>query len=99
MAHADYNCCAVCDCKLHYVGYDSETKEEICDYCLKELRDMGIHIITACELVDWIKNTDSETVEKVLKSVGYSACYYPNDVDFAVEEKLPLIFKVGERLG
>ena len=30
MAHADYDCCAICDCKLSYAGfYNARTKEDI----------------------------------------------------------------------
>ena len=88
MAHADYDCCAICDSKLRYVGFtDAKTKEEICSSCLVKLRDMGLHIITVDELIEWINKTPKDSVIEILRKLDFRACYYANKVDNAVEKK------------
>ena len=51
MAHGDYDCCAVCDCKLSYNSTNPYTKEEICVDCLKALRDNGVNVLDPTEKV------------------------------------------------
>jgi len=87
MAHADYDCCAICDCKLYYNAYDSRTKETICSDCLKALRDKGIHIITVEELINWIEKNPIEIVKETMKNLGFRECYYYNEVDELMREK------------
>lgn len=80
MAHGDYNCCAVCDCKMQY-SYDATTKEQICTACLKALRTQGLSILDVDELKNWIKTEKPEIVKDVLSKIGYSKCCYGNEVD------------------
>jgi len=84
MAHADYHCCAVCDSKQEYGGFDSTTKEKICPGCLKNLREQGLSILDVSELIDWIKGNDVVEVKRILYNVAFRFCYYSNDVDDAV---------------
>ena len=87
MAHGDYNCCAVCDCKLEYAGWDATTKERICEYCLEKLQQMNLPIVTVKQLIEWIENEEPETLREKLKELGFRACYYKNDVDEAVRQR------------
>ena len=87
MAHADYDCCAVCDYKLGYAGWNATTKERICEDCLLKLQEMNLKIVTVGQLVAWIKGTDRNVLRIKLKEIGFRRCYYENDVDRAVEEK------------
>jgi len=87
MAHADYNCCAVCDCKLDYAGWNATTKERICEDCLLKLQEMNLKIVTVRQLIAWIKDTDNDVLREKLKEMGYRCCYYENDVDTAIKEK------------
>jgi len=84
MAHGDYNCCAVCDCKLDYNASDPRTKEEICTDCLHTLRDNGLKILDPDEFIKWIESADREEICDTLKKIGFSFCYYSNPVDDAV---------------
>lgn len=86
MAHADYSCCAICDCKMSY-GEDA-TKEEICTDCLKTLRSNGIQALDPGEFVEWAKSKSLDHVEdlrEILKAIGYSACCYGNDFDRSID--------------
>ena len=88
MAHADYNCCAVCDCKRSY-NDDAEAKEEICPECLRNLHKAGASdVYTVGELVLWIEETTANDLAKTLVEVGYCACWYGNPVDEAVKLRL-----------
>jgi len=95
MAHADYDCCAVCDRKLSYAGMNATTKEMICSTCAVNLAERGVFVHNVHELIAWIKTSDTEHVRKVLSEVGFSFCYYQNDVDDAVMEKG--IFEVTDK--
>lgn len=86
MAHADYNCCAVCDCKLEY-SEDSQTKETVCMECMANLYKHGVMIKSVNGLIDWITATPKRTIRKVLKDIGFRRCYYTNEVDDEVIKK------------
>jgi len=87
MALGDYNCCAVCDDKLEYAGWDATTKERICEYCLLKLQEMGLPIVTVGQLIKWIESEEIETLKTKLKEMNFRACYYKNDVDEAVRQR------------
>ncbi|MCM8901303.1 hypothetical protein KVG29_08730 [Caldicoprobacter algeriensis] len=87
MAHGDYNCCAVCDCKLEYAGWDAVSKARICEDCLLKLQEMNLPIVTVWQLIEWIKNEEIETLKTKLKELGFRGCYYENDVDEAVKSR------------
>lgn len=86
MAHADYDCCAICDSKLSY-STDALTKEGICPSCLKDLRSQGLNILDVGELTEWINSNDKDTVSKILQAVGFRFCYYYNAIDDLVEKR------------
>lgn len=81
MAHGDYNCCAICDNKMGYAGWEAETKEEICENCLEELEKLNLNIKNIENLKKFIKETDYKTLEETLINLGYHFCYYGNDID------------------
>ena len=87
MAHGDYNCCAICDCKLDYNRWDPRTKEEICPACLIRLRDLGLPIVTVQEFIEWVEKADIETLKARLKELGFRRCHFSNPVDKAVEAR------------
>ncbi|MBA7710114.1 hypothetical protein ES703_119044 [subsurface metagenome] len=88
MAHADYDCCAICDSKMGYAGLDeATTKEGICELCLVNLRDIGLHILTVEELTSWIDKTEAEEVRETLSRLRFMFCYYFNPIDKAVRDK------------
>jgi len=90
MAHADYDCCAVCDCKMGYNAYNARSKAKICSKCVANLAEHDVIVHDTLELEDWIKNTEQTKVEKVLNDVGFSFCCYSNLVDETVEENTDL---------
>lgn len=81
MAHADYNCCAICDSKMDYAGWESETKEDICTDCLENIKKLNLKIENIEDLKKYIKDTDYQTLRKTLLKLDYSFCYYGNDID------------------
>ena len=82
MAHADYDCCAICDCKLSYVGfYNARTKEDICSYCVAELVKRGVIVHSVDELLEWLSKEDIEKVKTILEELNFRCCYYKNSVD------------------
>ena len=85
MAHGDYNCCARCDSKMAYNGFDASTKEEVCSGCALDLFELTGHRITSGEaLVDYIVSyCDADDVA----ALGISTCFYENPVDALVEAK------------
>lgn len=92
MAHGDYNCCAVCDCKRAYSD-DAATKAEICMDCLRALHAYGVMVYESEELLAWMRD-DALTPERrkqILDSCGLAHCHYPNDIDDAYKELLSSI--------
>jgi len=87
MAHADYNCCAICDCKLDYMGLNARKKEDICPRCLAILHEIGVKIFNVEELKEFIKKTDPKVLLVTLAFLGFCKCYYKNEVDTLVAEK------------
>ena len=88
MAHADYDCCAVCNCKMSYNPGEPLTKEEICSYCLKSMRDCGMNVLDTEELAAWVRVHTKEDVVDILSKIGFSFCYYSNEIDKIVAEKI-----------
>lgn len=88
MAHADYDCCAICDSKQSY-NSDSRTKEEICSDCLHALRDAGINALDTDEFIRWVNGQSAELLEPKLNEIRFNICRYGNAVDEAVKTKLP----------
>ena len=88
MAHGDYHCCALCDCKMDYASGDARTKEDICTDCLRTLHAGGVMVYTGAELEIWIKENPAKARD-VLPGMGYSPCFYSNPVDKAFEAATP----------
>ncbi len=86
MAHGDYSCCAICDCKLCY-GEDA-TKEELCTDCLKNIRDKGYSFLDVYELLAGLRAMPIATAKELLTSLGYRECYYLNEFDESVKDIL-----------
>lgn len=84
MAHGDYNCCAICDDKMFYAGWEAETKEEICENCLEELEKLNLNIKNIEDLKRYIKETDYNPLKETLIKLGYHFCYYANEIDSSV---------------
>lgn len=80
MAHADYNCCAICDSKMDY-SWEATTKEEICEECLKNIKELDLKIENIDDLKEFIKETDYKTLEETLIKLQYHFCYYGNNID------------------
>ena len=84
MAHGDYNCCALCDCKMDYNAWGATTKEEICEDCMKAIKELGLNITNVEELKDFIENADYEKVKKFLLKCDFCFCFYWNEIDKSV---------------
>lgn len=87
MAHADYDCCAVCDCKMNYNEWEAETKGRICGECVADMARLGVICGTAEELIEWINAAEPSEVKRILGAVGYDPCHYDNPVDQAVRAR------------
>lgn len=87
MAHADYHCCAVCDSKMGYAHGYAETKVSLCTDCMKSLHAFGVMVYDGEDLMAWMKGDDNTCARKlqILRDVGFSKCFYGNDVDTAYE--------------
>lgn len=81
MAHGNYNCCAICDDKMGYAGWEAETKEEICEECLKNIKKLNLNIENIEDLKTFIRETDYKTLKETLINLGYCFCYYGNEID------------------
>ena len=93
MAHGDYKCCAICDCKQEYIGLNDTFKDDICSDCRETSG-----IATVKQLIEKINSfEDKEQLKEWLKSIGLSECYYQNDVDdlvsLKINDKVPEKFK------
>ena len=89
MAHADYDCCAVCDSKLSYSN-EPLTKEEICSSCSAALVKHGVIVASVSELLAWAHEEEIEKLRDVLCAVGYTFCLYHNPLDFVVASRFGL---------
>lgn len=81
MAHGDYNCCALCDCKMDYNGWGATTKKEICEECLDIIKDFGLNITNVEELTSYIETGKYDEVKELLIKCDFWFCHYWNDVD------------------
>lgn len=81
MAHASYDCCAVCDCKMAFNEPDSLTKETLCAHCTVALAKRGIFVTDSTELLTWMSSVTPGVAAATLVECGFSPCYYRNQVD------------------
>jgi hypothetical protein len=86
MAHADYECCAVCDAKVFYRP-GVMAKEIVCGTCAACLAEEGVEATNTDDLLAWMQSAAPATVVAVLRRNGFRPCRYPNLVD-AVWERL-----------
>jgi len=86
MAHADYNCCMICDDKMEYSN-DAKTKESICFGCIEKIMDMGLKITTPDRFIKFVNENSKVEVIKILRKIDFRFCYYPNCIDAAVYKK------------
>ena len=83
MAHGDYRCCAICDCKQEYVGLNDSFKDDICPSCRTK------EIPTVSKLLKKINSfEDKEKLKTWLKEIKMTECYYQNEVDDLIAYKL-----------
>ena len=98
MAHADYNCCAICDSKMDY-SWEATTKEEICEECLKNIKELGLKIENIDDLKEFIKETDYKTLKETLIKLDYGFCCYKNEIDELVIKRFrPSFMSLDEYL-
>ena len=93
MAHGDYKCCAICDVKQEYVGFNDSFKDDICPSCR-----LKTGIATVGELIKKINSFKNKNeLRKWLKEIGWEECFYQNNVDdlilFKLKGKIPKKFK------
>lgn len=81
MAHADYDCCAVCDAKMAYNSCDARTKEDVCVGCIERSIAAGQPITRAIQIKDALAALDDTAALAWLHSMRYAPCYYQNDID------------------
>lgn len=79
MAHADYECCAICDDKMSPGDWETEPKTVLCTSCAVRLAKKGHYITCVDELLEWMRKTPNAV--EILDSIGFKQCYYKNDVD------------------
>lgn len=80
MAHGDYLCCAICDRKMAYSSM-ALSKESLCPDCaINFFEATGEKITRGDSLVEWMQRNRT-TAKSVLDSIGFSICFYGNDVD------------------
>jgi hypothetical protein len=82
MAHANCECCAVCDRKCFYPP-SPPAKTVLCNACVLGLADEGVPVTTPDDLLAWMESTAPDTVVAVLRRCGFRPCRYPNPVDAA----------------
>ena len=98
MAHADYNCCAICDSKMDY-SWEATTKEEICEECLKNIKELGLKIENIDDLKEFIKETDYKTLKETLIKLDYGFCCYKNKIDELITKRFrPSFMSLDEYL-
>ncbi len=81
MAHGDYHCCAICDRKMDYAGWDARTKEDVCGVCGPALAKQGVFCWSGSDVLQWLEVEHPLRAAAILASLGFSKCYYANPVD------------------
>jgi len=86
MAHADYECCAICDRKVYYSN-DAGSKEILCSECVTNLARRDVIVGSVEELKVWMTQEESAKVVPLLQEVGFRKCYYANEIDVLFESR------------
>lgn len=81
MAHADYNCCTICDCKMEYSGGSADTKARLCEDCIERSAELGKLCVRPQQVVEHIKGLSDAEALTWLHAMGFNPCYYKNDLD------------------
>ena len=87
MAHADYDCCAICDCKMNYNGGGAETKAALCVDCIERTAELGKLCTRPEQVVEHLASLDDAAALKWLHDIGFDPCYYPNNIDRVLIER------------
>jgi hypothetical protein len=89
MAHADYNCCAICDDKMEYSGFSAETKEKLCPECIERTAELGKLCVRPADVEVHLRSLDDAAALKWLHDMDFSPCYYENPLDqYLIDRKL-----------
>lgn len=81
MAHADYDCCAICDCKMNYSGGGADTKASLCVGCIGRTAELGKLLTRPEQVVEHLKGLVDADALVWLHAIGFDPCYYGNDLD------------------
>ena len=81
MAHADYNCCAICDNKMDYAGFGADTKTKLCPDCIERSAALGKLCVSPEQVAEHIKSLSDADAIAWLHAMGFDPCYYENDLD------------------
>lgn len=81
MAHADYDCCAICDCKMNYNGGSADTKENLCVDCIVRTSELGKLMTRPKQVVEHLNGLPDAEALVWLHAMSFSPCYYDNDLD------------------
>lgn len=90
MAHADYECCAICDSKVYYSN-DAGSKEIICSSCVANMAEHGVILHNVEELKVWMSTEAPEKVIATLDKAGFSVCFYGNEIDELYESRRTML--------
>lgn len=81
MAHADYDCCAICDCKMHYNGGCADAKAALCTDCIERTAELGKLCTRPEQVLEHLKSMNDVAALAWLHALGFSPCYYQNEFD------------------
>lgn len=81
MAHADYDCCAICDDKMEYQGGYADTKGKLCADCIERSAALGKLCVRPKQVLEHIKSLSDDDALTWLHAMGFDPCYYENDLD------------------
>jgi hypothetical protein len=80
--HCQYDCCAICDGKIQYQGYEDAThKVEVCGDCQAGLCQFAVEVETYQDLIHWMEFEDPRDVYHILSSLNFEVCRYDTKVD------------------
>ena len=90
MAHADYECCCVCDRKMAH-NEMAAAKTKMCRWCVARLRkilakeEIDGEIKDPEGFLELISSLPKDRLETLLKKIKFRACRYPNPIDDYLE--------------
>lgn len=88
MAHGDYACCFICDRKCYYDPH-ADAKDDLCTDCCS---NVALHfqkpVTYPAKFLEETEGYDKDQLKALLDKLGYKACFYGNDFDLAITERL-----------